>query len=97
MWSMHKGNKRRCMQPKKGCKPLKVSQKMPKSRCVDLERKDHCLVIGKDHTFLLSTKMAKDFKNKIMATKCVFSNISKDNVGNGQGGICNYICLQINA
>jgi hypothetical protein len=42
---------------------------------------------------LLSTKMARDFRNKIMATKYVFSKISKDNVGNGQRRICNCICL----
>jgi hypothetical protein len=66
---------------------------MTRSRCTDLERKDHYLAIEKDHTSLLSTKMARDFRNKIMATECVFSNISMDNVGNGQGGICNYICL----
>ncbi len=80
----------------KGCKPLKTSQKMPKSRCTNLVKKDHCLVTGKDHIYLLSTNMARDFRNKIMATKCVFSMISKDNVGNGQEGICNCICLHIN-
>ncbi len=84
------------MQPKKGCKPLKASQKMPRSRCVDLERRDCCLAIGKGHIFLLNTKMARDFKNKIMATKCVFSNILMDNVGNGQGRICNCIYLLFN-
>jgi hypothetical protein len=84
------------MQLEKGCKPLKASQKMPRSRCVNLERRDHCSVIGKDHTSLLSTKMARDFKNKIMATEHVFSKISMDNVGNGQGGICNCIYLHIN-
>jgi hypothetical protein len=72
---------------------LKVSQKMPKSRCANLERRDHCLVTRKDRTSLLGTKMERDFKNKIMAAKCVFSKISKDNVGNGQGRICNCICL----
>jgi len=41
--------------------------------------------------------MARDFKNKIMAAECVFSKISKDSVGNGQGRICNYICIHINA
>ncbi len=71
------------MQLGKGCKPLKASQKMLKSRCIDLERRDHCSVIGKDHTSLLSTKMARDLKNKIMAAECVFSKISKDCVGNG--------------
>jgi hypothetical protein len=71
------------MQPKKGYKPLKASQKMPKSTGADLERRDHCLAIGKDHTSLLSTKMAKDFKNKIMATKFLFLKISKDSVGSG--------------
>jgi hypothetical protein len=45
---------------------------------------------------LLNTKMARDFKNKIMATKCVFSNILMDNVGNGQGRICNCIYLLFN-
>jgi hypothetical protein len=80
-----------------GCKPLKASQKMPKSRCADLEKNDHCSVIWKDHTSLLNTKMAKDFRNKIMAAECVFSKISKDNVRNGQGVICNCIYLQINA
>ncbi len=90
---MHRGNKVKYMQPKKGYKPLKASLKMPKSRCADLERKDHGLATRKDHIFLLSTKMARDFRNKIMATKRVFSKISKDNVGNGQGGICNYIYL----
>ncbi len=56
MWSMHRGDKGRCMQLKKGCKPLKASQKMPKSRCANLERKDHCSVIGKGHISLLSAK-----------------------------------------
>jgi hypothetical protein len=42
---------------------------------------------------LLSTKMARDFRNKIMVARCVFSNISMDNVGNSQRGICNCICL----
>ncbi len=84
------------MQPENGYKPLKASQKMPKSRCADLERRDHCSITGKDHTSLLSTKMAKDFRNKIMAAEYVFSKISKDCVGNGQRRICNYICLHIN-
>jgi hypothetical protein len=84
------------MQPEKGCKPLKASHKMLRSRCGDLEKRDHCLVIRKDHTSLLSTKMARDFKNKIMLVEYVFSKISMDNVGNGQGGICNCICLLIN-
>jgi len=69
---------------------------MPKSRCADLERRDHYLVTRKDHIFLLSTKMARDFRNKIKATKCVFSKISKDSVGNNQEGTCNYIYLHIN-
>jgi len=30
-----------------------------------------------------------------MGTRYVFLNISRGNVGNGQKGICNYICLQI--
>jgi hypothetical protein len=38
----------------------------------------------KDHTSLLSTNMARGFRNKIKAVKCVFSKISMDNVGNGQ-------------
>jgi hypothetical protein len=63
------------MLPEKGCKPLKASQKIPKSRCIDLESRDRCSVTRKDHTSLLITKMAKDFKNKIMATKCVFSDL----------------------
>jgi hypothetical protein len=77
------------MQLEKGYKPLKFSQKMPRSRCVNLEKRNHCRVIGKDHTSLLSTKMARDFKNKIMATEHVFSKISMDDVGNGQGRIYN--------
>jgi hypothetical protein len=81
---------------KKGCKPLKALQKIPKSRCVDLERKDRCLVTRRDHTCLLITKMARDFRNKIMAVECVFLKISRGSVGNGQEGICNCICLQIN-
>jgi hypothetical protein len=40
--------------------------------------------------------MARDFRNKIMVAECVFSNISKDSVGNGQEGIYNYIYLHIN-
>jgi hypothetical protein len=39
--------------------------------------------------------MEKDFKNKTMVAKYAFSKISKGSVGNGQEGICNYICLQI--
>jgi hypothetical protein len=39
--------------------------------------------------------MGRDFKNKTMAIQYAFSNISKGNVGSGQEGICNYICLQI--
>ncbi len=84
------------MQPKKGCKPLKASHKMSKSRCANLERRNHCSVIGKDHTSFLSTKTARDFRNKIMAAECVFSKISKDSVGNDQGRIYNYMCLQSN-
>jgi hypothetical protein len=44
----------------------------------------------------LSTKTARDFRNKIMAAECVFSKISKDSVGNDQGRIYNYMCLQSN-
>jgi hypothetical protein len=84
------------MLPKKGCKPLKASQKIPKLICASLERRDHCSVTGKDHTSLLSTKMAKVFKNKIMATKYVFSKISRGSVGNSQEGICSCIYMQIN-
>ncbi len=80
----------------KGCKPLKALQKIPKSRCVNLERRDRCLITGRDHTSLLITKMARDFKIKIMVVECVFSKISRGNVGNSQEGICNCICLQIN-
>jgi hypothetical protein len=54
---------------------------------------DHCSVIGKDHTSLLSTKIARDFKNKIIEIECVFSKISTDNVGNGQERIYNCIYL----
>jgi hypothetical protein len=86
MWSMLRGNKGRCMFPKKGCKPLKDSQKIPKSRCGDLERRDHCLVTGNDHTSLLITNMVRDFRNKIIAAECVFSKISKGSVRNGQKG-----------
>jgi hypothetical protein len=96
MWSMLKGNKRRCMLPKKGCIPLKASKKIPKSRCADLETRDRCSVTRRDHTFLLITKMARDFKSKIMAIECVFSKISRGNVGNNQKGICNCIYMQIN-
>jgi hypothetical protein len=39
-----------------------------------------------DHTFLLITKTTKDFKNKIMATECVFSKISRGSIGNNQEG-----------
>jgi hypothetical protein len=56
---------------------------MPKSRCEDLEKKNHCLVIEKDHTSLLSIKTTRDFRNMIMAIECIFSKISKDSVGNG--------------
>jgi hypothetical protein len=69
---------------------------MPKSRCANLERRGHYSVTKKDHTSLLNTKMARDFRNKIMVAECVFSKISKDNVGNGQEGIYNYIYLHIN-
>jgi len=47
----------------------------------------------RDHTSLLITKMARDFRNKIMATECVFSKISRGSFGNGQEGIHNCICL----
>jgi hypothetical protein len=93
MWSMFRRNKGRCMLLEKGCKPLKASQKIPKPRCAGLEKKNRCLVIGKDHTSLLSTRMAKVFRNKIMATECVLSNISRGSVGNDQERICNCICL----
>jgi len=93
---MLKGNKKRCMLPKRGFKPLQALQKIPKSTCVDLERKDHCSLTRRDPTSLLITKMARDFRNKTMATKYVFSKISRGSVGNDQEGICNYICLQIN-
>jgi hypothetical protein len=56
------------MLPERGFKPLKVLLKIPKSRCTNLERRDHCSVIRRDPTSLLITKMAKDFRNKIMAT-----------------------------
>jgi hypothetical protein len=39
--------------------------------------------------------MGRDLKNKIMAVECAFSKISRGSVGNGQKGIYNYICLQI--
>ncbi len=90
-----RGNKERCMLLERGFKPLEVLLKIPKSRCTYLERRDHCSVIRRDPTSLLITKMARDFRNKIMATKYVFSKISRGNVGNGQEGICNCICLQI--
>jgi hypothetical protein len=93
MWNMLRGNKGRCMLLEKGCKPLKVSPKIPKSRCIDLERRDCCSIIGRDHTSLFITKMAKDFRNKIMAAKCIFSKISKGTVGNSQKGICNCIYM----
>jgi len=41
-------------------------------------------------TFLLIIKMGRDFKNKTMATKYVFSKISRNNVGNVQEGIYSY-------
>jgi len=93
MWNMLRGNKKRCMLPEKGCKPLKVSPKIPKSRCIDLERRDCCSITGRDHISLFITKMAKDFRNKIMAAKCVFSKISKGIVENSQKRICNCICM----
>jgi hypothetical protein len=40
--------------------------------------------------------MVRDFKNKIMVAECVFSNISKGSIGNGQKGIYNCIYPQIN-
>jgi len=39
--------------------------------------------------------MARDFKNKIMAAKYVFSKISRGNVGKGQERICNCICCKL--
>ncbi len=57
----------------------------------NLERRDHCSVTVRDPTSLLITKMARDFTNKIMVTKCVFSKVSRGNVGNNQEGICNCI------
>jgi hypothetical protein len=82
MWSMLRGNKERYMLLERGFKPLKALLKTPKSRCVNLERRDHCLVIGRDLTSLLITKMARDFRNKVMAVECVFSKISRGNIGN---------------
>jgi hypothetical protein len=90
-----KGNKERCMLLERGFKPLKALLKIPKSRCTNLERKDHCSVTRRDPTSLLITKMARGFKNKIVATKYVFSKILRVSVGNCQEGIFNYICLQI--
>jgi hypothetical protein len=84
MWNMLKGNKERCMLPERGFKPLKVLLKIPKSRCADLERRD---------TSLLITKMARDFRNKIMVAEYVFSKILRGSVC--QEGICNCICLHI--
>jgi hypothetical protein len=46
--------------------------------------------------FFVDYKDGKGFQEQIMAIKCVFSKISMDNVGNGQGGICKCICLQSN-
>jgi hypothetical protein len=93
MQSMLEEDKESCMLPERDFKPLKALQKIPKSRCANLGRKDHCLVTRKDPTSLLITMMGKDLKNKTMAVEYVFSKISRGNVGNGQEGIC--ICLQI--
>jgi hypothetical protein len=78
-----RGNKERCMLLERGFKPLKALLKIPKSTCTGLERRDHCSVTRRDPTSLLITKMARDFKNKIMATKYVYSKISRGSVGNG--------------
>jgi hypothetical protein len=40
--------------------------------------------------------MERDLKNKTMVAKYAFSKILRGSVGNGQKGICNYICMQIN-
>jgi hypothetical protein len=73
---------RKGLQTLRGFKPLKALLKIPKSRCANLEKRDHCLVTRRDPTSLLITKMARDFRNKIMAAKCVFSKISRGSVGN---------------
>ncbi len=90
---MLEGNKESCMLLERDFKPLKALQKIPKSRCANLGRRDHCLVTRRDLTSFFITMMGKDLKNKTMAAKYVFSKISRGNVGNDQKGIC--ICLQI--
>jgi hypothetical protein len=63
MWSMLKGNRKMYMLPERGFKPLKALQKIARSRCIDLGRRDCCLVTGRDPTSLLITKMGRDLKN----------------------------------
>ncbi len=76
-------------------KPLKTLQKIAKPRCGDLEKNILYLVIGRDPTFLLIIKMGRDFKSKTVVAEYVFSNISRNNVGNVQEGIYSYTGLQI--
>jgi hypothetical protein len=59
---MHKGDKGRCMQLGKGCKPLKASQKMPKSRCIDLERRRSLLSNWEGPYFFVEYKDGKGFQ-----------------------------------
>jgi hypothetical protein len=91
MWNMLKGNTKRYMLPERGFKPLKALQKITRSRCVDMGRRYHCLIIGRDLTSLLITKMGRDLGNKTMAAEYAFSKISI--VGNDQEGIYNYMSV----
>ncbi len=76
---------------RKGLQTFEGFTKNTKVNMRNLERRDHCSVTVRDPTSLLITKMARDFTNKIMVTKCVFSKVSRGNVGNNQEGICNCI------
>ncbi len=81
---MLKGNRKIYMLQEKGFKPLKALQKIPRSRCVDLGNKYHCLVTGRNLTSLLITKMGRDLRNNTMAIEYAFSKISRGSVGNSQ-------------
>jgi hypothetical protein len=64
MWNMLRGNKGRCMLPEKGYKPLKVSSKIPKSKCIDLVRRYCCSITGRDHTSLFITRWQRILKTR---------------------------------
>jgi hypothetical protein len=77
---------RKAYATRKGLQTFKGFTENTKIKMRRLERRN---------TSLLITKMARDFRNMIMAAEYVFSKISRGSVGNGQEGICNCIYLQI--